>query len=168
MFTQSKLLLNMLPALSLTMLMLFCTVVEVARVRNSRNMVEWSLLMAAFSRVSAFSFQYVFWSRCNPTLRRRDRVLYSGIFPASLAFRHSSIMMWDSCDIHGFLGHLRDFVQLMAASVTSSLNCSHISRRLGSLAKAWSLKGRPVMGLAFWTFCITRSLREGRVRSRVR
>ena len=34
----------MLPSLSLTMFMLFFTVVEVARVRNSRNMVAWLLL----------------------------------------------------------------------------------------------------------------------------
>ena len=45
----------MLPSLSLTMFMLFFTVVEVARVRNSRNMVALSLLLAAFSKVSAFS-----------------------------------------------------------------------------------------------------------------
>ena len=125
----------MLPSLSLTMFMLFFTVVEVARVRNSRNMMAWSLLLAAFSKVSALSFLYLFWSRCNATLRRRDRVLYSGIFLASLAFRHSSIMMRDSCDTQGFLGYLIDFVHFMAAYVTSSLNCSHISGRLGSLAK---------------------------------
>ena len=117
------------------MFILFFTVAEVARVRNSRNMMAWSLLLAAFSNVSALSLQYLFWSRCNATLRRRDRVLYSGIFPASLAFRHSSIMMRDSCDTQGFLGYLIDFVHLMAASVTSSLNCSHISGRPGSLAK---------------------------------
>ena len=52
----------MLPSLSLTMFMLFFTVVEVARVRNSRNMMAWSLLLAAFSKVSALSFQYLFWS----------------------------------------------------------------------------------------------------------
>ena len=61
--------------------------------------------------------------------------MYSGIFLASLAFLHSSIMMRDSCDTHGFLGYLIDFVHFMAASVTSSLNCSHISERLASLAK---------------------------------
>ena len=33
----------------------------------------------------------------------------------------------DSCDTQGFLGYLFDFVHFMAASVTSSLNCSHIS-----------------------------------------
>ena len=125
-------LLIMLPSLSLTMFMLFFTVVEVARVRKSRNMMAWSLLLAAFSTVSALSFQYLFWSHCNATYR--DRVLYSGIFPASLAFRHSSIMMRDSCDTQGFLGYLFDFVHFMGASVTSSLNCSHISGRLGSLA----------------------------------
>ena len=87
-------------------------------------------------------------------------------------------MMRDSCDIQGFLGHLTDFVHLMAASVTSSPNCSHISGRLASLekevraeklldiskvcrvCKAWSLKRRPLMGLAVWAFCITRSLRQ--------
>ena len=69
----------MLPSLSLTMFMLFFTVVVVARVRNSRNMMAWSLLLAAFSKVSALSFQCLFWSRCNATLRRRDRVLYSGM-----------------------------------------------------------------------------------------
>ena len=135
MFRQSQLLLIMLPALSLTMLMLFFTAVEVARVLNSRNMVAWSLLMAAFSRESAFSFQYLFWSCCKATLRRRDKVLYSGMFPASLAFRHSSILMRDSCDTQGFLGYLIEFVHLMAASVTSSLNCSHMSGRVVSLAK---------------------------------
>ena len=57
------------------MFILFFTVAEVARVRNSRNMMAWSLLLAAFSNVSALSFQYLFWSRCNATLRRRDRVL---------------------------------------------------------------------------------------------
>ena len=98
-------------------------------------MMAWSLLLAAFSKVSALSFQYLFWSRCNATLRRRDRVLYSGIFPASLAIRHSSIMMRDSCDTQCFLGYLFNFVHFMAASVTSSLNCSHISGRLWSLAK---------------------------------
>ena len=61
-------------------------------------MMAWSLLLAAFSKVSALSFQYLFWSRCNATLGRRDRVLYSGIFPASMAFRHYSSMMRDSCD----------------------------------------------------------------------
>ena len=95
----------MLPSLSLTMFMLFFTVVEVARVRNSRNMVAWSLLLAAFSSGSAFSFQYLFWSGCNAPLRWRDRVLYSDMFLASLAFRHSSIMMRDSCDTQGFLGY---------------------------------------------------------------
>ena len=80
-----------------------------------------SLLLAAFSSVSAFSFQYLFWSRCNATLRRRDRVLYSGIFPASLAFRHSSIMMRDCCDTQGFLGYLIDSVHSFTAYVTSSL-----------------------------------------------
>ena len=125
----------MLPSLSLTMFMLFFTVVEVARVWNSRNMMAWMLLLATFSKVSALSFQYLFWSRCHATLRRRDRFPYSGIFPASLAFRHSSIMMRDSCDTQSFLGYLFDFVHFMAASVTSSLNCSHISGRLGSLAK---------------------------------
>ena len=122
MFRQSQLLLIMLPSLSLTMFMLFFTVVEVARVRNSRNTVAWSLLLAAFSKVSAFSFQYLFWSRCNATLRRQNMVLHSGIFLASLAFLHSSIMMSDSCDTHGFLGYLIDFVHFMAASVTSCLN----------------------------------------------
>ena len=39
--------------------MLFFTVVEVVRVRNSRNMMAWSLLLAAFSKVSALSFQYL-------------------------------------------------------------------------------------------------------------
>ena len=34
----------MLPSLSLTMFMLFFTVVEVTRVRNSRNMVAWSFV----------------------------------------------------------------------------------------------------------------------------
>ena len=125
----------MLPSLSLTMFMLFFTVVEVVSVRNSRNMVAWSLLLAAFSKVSALSFQYLFWSRCNATLRRQNRVLYSGIFLASLAFRHSSIMMRDSCDTQGFLEYLIDYVHFMAASVTSSVNCSHISGRLASLAK---------------------------------
>ena len=124
----------MLPSLSLTMFMLLFTVVEVARVRNSRNMVAWSLLLAAFSSVSAFSFQYLFWSRCNATLRRLDRVMYSGIILASLAFRHP-IMMRDSCDTYGFLGYLIDFVHFMAAYVTSFLNCSHIYGRLESFGK---------------------------------
>ena len=44
----------MLPSLSLTLFMLFFTVIEVARVRNSRNMMAWSLLLAAFSKVSAY------------------------------------------------------------------------------------------------------------------
>ena len=70
--------------LSLTMLMLLFSAVEVARVLNSRNMVAWSLLMAAFSRESALSCQYLFWSCCKATLRRRDKVLYSGMFPAGL------------------------------------------------------------------------------------
>ena len=116
---------------------------------------------------------YVFWSRCNAALRRRDRVLYSGIFPASLAFRHSSIMTRYSCDTQSFLGYLIDSVHSIAASVTSCLNCSHISGRLASLAKvraekrlgisilqrackAWSLKRRSLMGLVIWAFCITR------------
>ena len=57
----------MLPALSLTMLMLFFTAVEVARVLNSRNMVAWSLLMAAFSRESDFSFLVLLQSNFTPT-----------------------------------------------------------------------------------------------------
>ena len=45
----SQLLLIMLPSLSLTMFMLFFTVVEVARVRNSRNMMAWSLYVGRVS-----------------------------------------------------------------------------------------------------------------------
>ena len=44
-------------------------------------------------------------------------------------------MMRDSCDTHGFLGYLIDFVHFMAAFVASSLNCSHVSGMLASLAK---------------------------------
>ena len=73
----SQLLLIMLPALSLTMFMFFFTADEVARVRNSRIMEVW--LLAVFSRVPAFSFQYFYAGETG-------LYMYSGIFPASLAF----------------------------------------------------------------------------------
>ena len=56
----SQLLLIELPDLSLTMLMLVFTTAEVTRVRNSRNMVAWSLLLAAF----CIGFRLSYYSVC--------------------------------------------------------------------------------------------------------